>query len=135
MPRAVHAWPLDGPMTIGFNESTQTTAIGRRATGIAVLLAALVLPRAALAQDYWVISQPLVVPADQEIAVTVLVGDDFIASHEGPFEAARTSRFVHLHGGKSTDLMPLASEGGSPMLRFPLSGGGGHLLVLDRNVA
>jgi uncharacterized GH25 family protein len=101
----------------------------------AAFAAALLLPRAATAHDYWMVPQQLVFPGEQEVAVSLFVGEDFAAEEERAFEGGRTSRFLHLHGGQSIDLVPAARDGSIPMLRLRVAGDGGHLLVLDRNIA
>jgi uncharacterized GH25 family protein len=111
-------------------------ALPRRiALGAAISLGALVAPRAASAHDYWMVPQPLVAPGDQEVAVSLFVGEAFVAEEEKVHQAGRAARFVHLHGETSTDVLPAAAEGAAPILRVRVAGAGGHLFALDRNAA
>ena len=100
-----------------------------------LVTALLALPAPALAHDYWMVPAELVVPRDGDVAVSLFVGDDFVAEEEKRFERSRSSRLSHLHANRAEDLLGSALDGALPMLRLPLRGAGGHLLVLDRNVA
>jgi uncharacterized GH25 family protein len=91
--------------------------------------------RPALAHDYWMVPAPLVTPAAQEVTLSLFVGEDFVAQDEKRFETARASRFSHLHGSETAEVLSLSAEGGAPILRLRVEGEGGHLFVLDRNLA
>jgi uncharacterized GH25 family protein len=89
----------------------------------------------AFAHDYWVVPAELIVPGDRDVAISLFVGDDFVAEEEKRFERSRFLRLSHLHARTTEDLMDLAVDGALPMLRLPLRGSGGHLLLVDRNVS
>jgi hypothetical protein len=104
--------------------------------GTAVSAAALGWAATASAHDYWMVPNPLVAPGEQEqITVSLFVGEDFVAEAEQPFEAARIPRLLHVRTAEGADLLPSAVEGATPMLRVRLAGSGGHLIALDRNLA
>jgi len=137
-------WVLGDPTHVGwrswYSAPAMTPEPGRAlrrriVLGTAISIGALVAPNAASAHDYWMVPQPLVAPGDQEVTVSLLVGEDFVAEEEKVHQAGRATRFVHLHGETSTDLLPAAVEGAAPILRVRVAGAGGHLFALDRNPA
>jgi uncharacterized GH25 family protein len=90
---------------------------------------------AAHAHDYWLLPAQLVLPGDGEVAISQYVGEDFVAHDERALKRARFPRLVHLHAGASEDLAASAVDGAKPMLRVSMRGGGGHLIVADRNAS
>jgi uncharacterized GH25 family protein len=101
---------------------------------IGVFLAtALAAAAPAHAHDYWMVPSELVVPGDRDVTVSLFVGEDFVAKSEKPFERARFTKLVHLHGGATEDLAGAGVDGSIPMVRLPLRGAGGHLIVVERN--
>ncbi|HWO18408.1 MAG TPA: DUF4198 domain-containing protein [Kofleriaceae bacterium] len=100
-----------------------------------VLTAAAILAVAlrADAHDYWMVPLELVVDGDREVTVSLFVGEDFLAEDAKRFERARFPRLAHLHTGQIDDLLGSAVEGAQPLLRLPIRGAGGHLVVADRS--
>lgn len=102
-----------------------------------VLLAALVLltPTSdAAAHDYWLEFAPLRVEPSSEVALSLHVGEDFVAEKEKVMERARMVTFRHITSAGEDDLLAGASEGQRPLARTRLAPGG-HLFVLERNAS
>lgn len=102
-----------------------------------VLLAALVLlvpARYAAAHDYWLEFSPLRVEPMSDVALTLHVGEDFVAEKEKVMELARMVVFRRVSAAGEEDLLAGASEGQRPLARVRLAPGG-HLIVLERNAS
>jgi uncharacterized GH25 family protein len=101
--------------------------------GSLLLAAIATLSGLALAHDYWVVPAKFVVRNEQDMAVSLYVGEDFIAQDERHFERSRFTRLADLHGVDTVDLLGLGTEGSTPMLRMSVRGEGGHLLLVERS--
>ena len=107
----------------------------RALRGILAAAVRAILASRAHAHDYWLVPAELVVPGDRDVAVSLFVGEDFVSDEEKPFEPPRYPRLSLLHAGRVQDLAGAAVAGARPLLRLPLRGEGGHLLVVDRNAS
>lgn len=107
----------------------------RRSTLFGVLAAAWLLPGSSYAHDYWMVPAQYVVPSDAEIALSLFVGEDFVAEDEKHFERSRTTRLAFVHKSSTEDLINAGVEGALPMLRVHAAGAGGHLVAFDRNAS
>lgn len=121
---------------------TPTTRLRSRASArhylgmsAAILSGSLIAPRAASAHDYWMVPDPLVTPGPHQVDLSLFVGEGFVAEEKKPYQRGRTTRFVHVRGGAAADLMASAVEGAAPLVRLRVAEPGGHLFVLDRNIA
>lgn len=92
-------------------------------------------PADAYSHDYWLVPDVLLSPAPTDAALSLFVGDGFIAEEEKEMSPERTARFVHVHGGSQVDLLPQAHAAQRPAFRVTSLSPGGHLFGLDRNAA
>lgn len=100
---------------------------------LAPLVSALLLASPASAHDYWLEFQPLQPTVGADLSLSLLVGEDFVAEKEKPFEKARFSALRHVTSTSDTDLLPTAVDGAVPVHRLALDTPGGHLLAVERN--
>jgi uncharacterized GH25 family protein len=107
--------------------------VARGALALALALTLAAMPAPALAHDFWLVPSELVVPGDRDVAISLFVGEDFVAESEKSFERPRFPRVAHLHAGKTADLRGAAVDGAAPILRAPIRGAGGHLIAIDRS--
>lgn len=98
------------------------------------LLAALLLVAGpASAHDYWLEFQPLAPAVDDEFALSLWVGEDFVAEAQREMLKARTVSFCHVTGAADEDLLPGAREGATPLVQLRLEQSGGHLFGVERD--
>lgn len=98
------------------------------------LLTGLLLAAPAHAHDYWLEFQPLQPTVDSELALSLWVGEDFVAEQEKKFEKARFVTLRHITSAGDEDLLSAGIEGAAPVLRFKPGAPGGHLLALERSL-
>lgn len=99
----------------------------------ALLLVLLILAAPAQAHDYWLEFEPLHPTPGAETALSLHVGEDFVAETERPMQRARTVALRDITAAGERDLLPAARDGSLPMLRLTLTEPGGHLLALERD--
>lgn len=99
---------------------------------LASLLAALLLAAPARAHDYWLAASPTSPARGAEVAISLWVGEDFVAASQKPMDRARTTAFRVVHAAGQDDLLPEAVDGSMPLLRYQPAATGGHLLALER---
>lgn len=100
---------------------------------LTTLVASLLLATPAHAHDYWLEFQPLQPTAGSELALSLWVGEDFVAESEKKFEKTRFSALRHLTIAADENLLPSAIDGAAPIHRMKLESPGGHLLVVERS--
>lgn len=105
----------------------------RAARGLVAAAAIALLASPAIAHDFWLAPSELVLDGDREVTISLLVGEGLVAEQEKPFDPGRFPRLVRLHAGRTEDLIGSAVANAKPMLRLPVRGAGGHLLVVDRS--
>ncbi|MEZ4450861.1 MAG: DUF4198 domain-containing protein [Nannocystaceae bacterium] len=103
-----------------------------RIVSVAAIVVALTATSAG-AHDYWLEFQPLAPAVDQALALSLWVGEDFVAEAEKAMQRDRTVSLRHLHRGGDEDLRAVGREGAAPLLEVPLKTPGGHLLSLERD--
>lgn len=101
------------------------------ATLFAVLLALSAAPT--WAHDYWLEFQPLTPAAGEALALSLWVGEDFVAEAEKAMQQARTVALRHLSSMADEDLLPGTREGSTPLVQIRLEQPGGHLFALERD--
>lgn len=85
------------------------------------------------AHDYWLEFQPLTPGAGDELALSLWVGEDFVAEAEKAMQRARTVALRHITRAADEDLLPETREGGTPIVQLRLDQPGGHLVALERD--
>ena len=85
------------------------------------------------AHDYWLEFQPLAPDTGDELALSLWVGEDFVAEAEKAMQQARTVALRHISGTTDEDLLPGTREGAAPIVQIRLAQPGGHLFVLERD--
>lgn len=103
------------------------------ARGLVAAAAIALLASPAVAHDFWLAPSELVLDGDREVTISLLVGEGLVSEQEKPFDPGRFPRLVRLHAGRAEDLIGSAVANAKPMLRLPVRGAGGHLLVVDRS--
>jgi uncharacterized GH25 family protein len=108
----------------------------RRARSLLVSLAVIVLTPASTVQahDYWLELEPLHAPRGGVVALSLHVGEDFVAAEHKAMQRDRTVSFRHLSRDGELDLLAGAVDGAKPLARVPV-GSGGHLFGIERNLA
>lgn len=116
-------------------EAVRTGTVARVFSRLGTLsLAVLALVAApASAHDYWLEFQPLAPSVNDEIALSLWVGEDFIAEAQREMLKARTVTFRHVAAAGDDDLLPGTHEGARPLVQLQLQQPGGHLFGLQRD--
>lgn len=116
------------------SESPRRTLAGpRRWALIAAVAAMFASPQPARAHDYWLEFAPLRPAVGAELALSLWVGEDFVAEEEKPMQRARMVALRHITRDGDVDLLPGAREGATPLQRVKLRAAGGHLLAVERD--
>ena len=110
--------------------------VSPRARGSALLAAALLLPGAVLAHDYWLQADQLVLAPGERLTVHLNLGQAFQVEEEKAYEAARVERF-ELRVGRDDvrDLVPATAEGAKPLFSDTIDQPQPFLMSLTRGVA
>jgi uncharacterized GH25 family protein len=103
-----------------------------RFTALATIVG-LLLATPVRAHDYWLEFQPLQPAPGGELALSLWVGEDFVAEKQKPMQKDRTSALRHITSTLDENLLPSTTDNSSPLLQLKLDTGG-HLLVLERGV-
>lgn len=98
---------------------------------LALVLALSAAP--ARAHDYWLEFQPLSPTTGAELALSLWVGEDFVAEAEKAMQQARTVALRHLSSTADEDLLPGTREGATPLVQVRLTEPGGHVFGLERD--
>ena len=108
----------------------------RIAWAIAFGATGLTAPSTAAAHDYWMVpSEPIVRTARDDVTLSLLVGEDFVADEVKAYESKRVTRFDLIGASETIDLRASAIEGALPFGQLPLRRFGGALIALDRNAS
>jgi uncharacterized GH25 family protein len=121
------------------NRSAFTTQTGRaapRARDHVLFAAALLLPGAAFAHDYWLQADQLVLAPGERLTVHLNLGQGLQVEEEKAYEVGRVERF-ELRVGRNDvrDLVPTTPEGAKPIFSDTIDQPQPFLMSLTRGVA
>jgi len=104
-----------------------------RASVLGLLMLLVAAP--AQAHDYWLEFSPWTPQAGGELALSLWVGEDFVAHEQKGMQRERTWVLRHLSATRDEDLRDEAREGAAPIARVVMREAGGHLMVVERTPA